>query len=167
MMNRSLVRLLLCAALLLGADAVYGATGALSAGLKLSDGEKLEVVKLTLEEVLVPTNDFLNKRQREWGIVISSLNLKKEWLGKLDRGKFQVLTPQQIWWKAMREGSFEYLAITEFKIEGDRAVIELSKAWARGKHDGNERSERRGLVMEFQKIGKRFVRRVINVIKSH
>jgi hypothetical protein len=133
---------------------------------KFNNKDKLEIVKLTLEEVLAPTSNFLTLRQREHGIILSSRNLRKGWAQELACWHVRVLGPLDIERRSWREGSFQYLEFNRLSIEGDKVIVRLEKIWAQGPYDYKQRTERSRIVLEFKKTEGGFSRTVIEQFVS-
>jgi hypothetical protein len=155
----------LSVALLLIGMALAPSTDAQSRKTDFTDQDKVEIIKLILEDVRAP-NSFLNPAPGYLYITLSNQNLTKDWLRKIGGAGREVLAPDEIQKKANKDGSFEYLAFTGFRIEGDRLIVGVMRQWSRGEKDELVRGGRRGITVEVRKSGGRFSREIISWTES-
>jgi hypothetical protein len=104
----------------------------------VSDADKAEIVRLTLEDALVKMkilDDNPSTRGKE-SIVLSSKNIKPDWVPNLPGYKLVVMSPSEIQKKADSEGDFLYLSFVGFKVKGSCVAVALANWWAVGKNSG-------------------------------
>ena len=95
----------------------------------LTDGDKAEIVRLTLERALVkreiPDYDYIKDLKQ---VLISNKNIKTELLPKFDGIGFALLKPEEIEERAERvAGSYIYfLEFGKFKVEDAKVMVDLN-----------------------------------------
>lgn len=104
--------------------------------IEITDADKAEIVNQVLENALVGKNlpDYylLTKQKRQ--TVLSTENIKPEWVKLLPSVKLELMTAKQIQSRANNKKDFLYLSFAEFKQAKKGIVVTLSNSWAVGKN---------------------------------
>ena len=116
-----------------------------------SDNDKAEVLRAMLTQGIDPQWGLLEREQREAGVILSTKNLKREWLQGFQGVRIQLSTPEQIQRKADNEGDFLFLSFPEFKIRKQCIAVTLSNSWAKGKNSKSIYMSGGGLIYEYRK----------------
>lgn len=128
----------------------------------VSDNDKAEVLRATLMQGTAPQMGLLDQKQRETGMVLSTKNIKPEWVQGLRGVNIQLWTPADIQRKADDEADFQYLLIPEMKVRGGQCiVVTLSNTWAIGKKSKSVYMSGGGLTFEYRKESGKWVRKFI------
>lgn len=102
-------------------------------GINLTDEDRVEIVNQALQQGLVK-KEIVDHERLASPIVLSTKNIKNEYVPKLDGYKLELLSPEKIEKKAEKEGAFLYLSFHIFKVEGEKVEVLLLNKWA-GKPD--------------------------------
>lgn len=115
----------------------------------ISDSDKAEIVKLTLEDALVKKKipDYNMLIEQRGNIVLSTENIKPDWIPNLSGYKLTLLSPAEI----QRKGDFLYLSFDEFKVKGSCVAVTLTNSWAVGKKSGMGYLSGGGFTYEYRK----------------
>lgn len=128
---------------------------------EVSEEDKAEVLRATLIQGAAPQWGLLDQRQRETGVVLSTKNIKPEWLQGLQGVGILLWTPADIQRKAEDEGDFQYWLIPEMKIRRQCIVVTLSHTWARGKNSKSLYMSGGGLTYEYRKESGKWIGKFI------
>lgn len=103
--------------------------------LRLTDGDKTEIIKLTLERALVAKEipDYHIIEDKE-NMVLSTENIDPNLVPKILGVNLTLLDPDKIQEKADREGDFLYLCFKQIQIKGSRVIVSLDNIWAVSKN---------------------------------
>ena len=106
--------------------------------IELTDADKADIVNQILEDALVkkriPDYGMLTEQKGE--IILSSENIKTEWIKSLPNIKLKVMSEREIQNKADKSKDFLYLSFSNFRIAKKGIVVTMSNGWAVGKHSG-------------------------------
>ena len=122
----------------------------------VSDEDKAEVVRA----ILIQGTEgqlLLDQEQRKTGVILSTKNIKPEWLRGFQGVRIQFLTPAEIQRKADKEGDFPFLLIPEIKVRSQCIAITLSNTWAQGKNSNALYMSGAGLIYEYRKESGKWV----------
>jgi len=103
--------------------------------LRLTDGDKTEIIKLTLERAIVAKEipDYHMIEDKE-NMVLSTENIDPDLVSKISGVNLTLLDPDKIQEKADREGDFLFLRFKHIQINGWRVIVSLDNIWAIGKN---------------------------------
>jgi hypothetical protein len=135
----------------IGCDDVSEPAGA------ISDDEKAEVFRSTLAQATDSRLALLDQKQRETGAVLSTQNIKPDWVPALRDLRIQLLTPDQIQRKADSQGDFLFLSMPEMKIRSQCIAVMLSNNWANGKASKNLNMSGGAFAFEYRKESGKWV----------
>lgn len=140
-----------------GCDEAGGEAG------NVSDVDKAEIVRLTLEDALVKKAlpDFNLLVERKHDIIISMLNMSAAWIPRINGFKFISMSQAQIQQKADREGDFLYLSFARFTAKGSCVAVTLVNSWAVGKKSGMGYLSGGGSMYEYHKQGAKWIGKII------
>jgi len=128
---------------------------------RVTNQDRAEIVRLTLAEVLAPSSNFLSEKQSKGVVILSSKNIKPSWVTKVEGHDVVCLTPDEIQKKANREGDFEYLYFAQFKVRGEKVLIEVVNTWAKSKGSGKGYLSGGGRTLEYSRVQAKWVSRFI------
>lgn len=99
--------------------------------IELTDEDKAEIVNQILEDALIKKNipDYNPKGK----FILSTENIKPDWVKPLPKIKLNLMTPDEIQSKADNKGDFLYLSFAEFAPKGKCVLVTLENGWAKGK----------------------------------
>jgi hypothetical protein len=100
--------------------------------LGLTDGDKTEIMKMTLELALAP-GVFAHIIDKE-KMILSTENIDPNLVPKMPGVNLALLDPDKIQEKADREGDFLFLRFKQMQINGWRVMVSLDNIWAIGKN---------------------------------
>jgi hypothetical protein len=126
----------------------------------VSDEDKAEVFRSILAEA--SRSGFLDQKQRETGVVLSTQNIKPDWARGLPDLRIQLLTPVEIQRKAESEGDFQFLSVPEMKVRSQRIAVTLSNGWAKSKGSKNLYLSGAGSTYEYRKESGKWVGKFIS-----
>lgn len=99
----------------------------------LSDPDKAEIIQWLLSEAVTETMGANYESTSNQRIILSTENLKLNWLSPSLAKKFVLMTPTEIQDKANRDGDHRYWQFEKAKVRGSCVAIALSNLWADGK----------------------------------
>ncbi len=125
----------------------------------MSDADKAEIVRLTLEDALIKKTipDYNRLVEGGRGIAVSTENIKAEWVPTFRGLKFILLSPAEIQRKADREKDFLYLSFARFRVKGSCVAVTLANSWAVGKNSAMGYLSGGGSVYEYRKHGTKWI----------
>lgn len=100
----------------------------------VTDEDKAEIARLAFAASVGAGSGLLMKEQLTEDLIVSTANIKPEWLNGITDIKFKFLSQNQIQQKADREGDFLYVSFPYFKVKGLCVAVEVSHTWAVGKN---------------------------------
>lgn len=121
----------------------------------LNDGERAELVRLTLERALIdheiPDYGML---QDPANVVLSTENIKPQFVPRLPGVTLELLSPEEIQARADTQGDFLYLRFDEMSTSRENeATVSLSNTWAIGANSGKAYLSGGGFTVEYKKEG--------------
>lgn len=121
----------------------------------VTDEDKAQITKLILatallEKVKIPDYELLTEGKNS--VILSTKNIRPNWLPPLPGIKLVIMKPQDIQRKANREGDFLYLSFTKFVIKGSCVAVSLDNTWAVGKNSGMGYLSGGGFTYEYHKV---------------
>lgn len=128
----------------------------------INDSDKAQVVKLTLEQILNPKLGLLEKRQRDEGVILSSKNIKPDWIKDVQGITIKLMGEQQIRRKADREGDFLYMSFPEVRVRGACIVVTITNTWAVGKRSRMVYLSGSGYTYEYRKQSGKWVGKFVS-----
>ena len=126
----------------------------------VGDDDKAEVLRAMLIQG-IEGRSLLDQAQREAGVILSTKNIKPEWLRDFQGLRIQFLTPNEIQRKANKEGDFLFLLIPEIKVRSQCIAITLSNTWAKGKRSKSFSMSGGVLIYEYRKESGKWVGKVV------
>jgi Carboxypeptidase regulatory-like domain len=126
-----------------------------------SDDDKAEVFRSMLTQLTAPESGWLNREQREGGVVLSTKNIKPEWLQGVEGLSIELLTPAEVQRRADRQGDFLFLSVPELKVRSQCIAVTLSNSWAIGKNSKSLYMSGTGFIYEFRKESGKWVGRYV------
>lgn len=139
----------------LGCERISEGSGA------VTEKDKAEIVRLAFTDAMSWSSGLLMKEQREKDIIVSTKNIKSEWLSGLSDIKFRLMSQKQIQQKADSEGDFLYVSFPELKARGQCVVIEVANTWAVGRNSGMGYVSGGGDRYEFRKVNGKWIKKNI------
>ena len=121
----------------------------------VSDDDKAEVLRATL--IQGTAWGLLNPEQRETSVILSTKNIKRDWLQGLEGVSIQLRTPDEIQRKADDEGDFQFVEIPEIKVRRQCIAVTLSNTWAKGKRSRSLYMSGGVLIYEYRKESGKWV----------
>jgi len=128
---------------------------------EVSDADKAEVFRAMLMQATTPQWGVLDPKQREVGVILSTKNIKGDWLQGFEGVSIQLWTQADIQRKADDEADFLYLWIPEMKVRGQCIAVTLSNTWAVGKNSKSAYMSGGGLTYEYRKESGKWVGKFI------
>lgn len=126
----------------------------------VSDQDKAEVLRATLIQGAQQWG-LLDQKQLETGVILSTKNIKRDWLQGFQDLRIQLWTPDKIQRTADDEGDFQFLLVPEIKARRQCIVVSLSNTWARGKRSKSLYMSGGGLIYEYRKESGKWVGKVV------
>lgn len=123
----------------------------------VSDVDKAEVFRSMLRRVAAPDSGLLEQEQRESGVVLSTKNIKPEWLQGFRELSIKLWTPDEIQSKADSEGDFMFLSVPEMKVRSQCIAVTMGVSWAKGKNSKVVYMSGGGLIYEYRKQSGKWV----------
>ena len=100
--------------------------------LRLTDGDKTEIMKMTLELALA-TGVFAHIIDKE-KMILSTENIDPNLVPKMPGVNLTLLDPDEIQERADRECDFLFLRFRQMQINGWRVIVSLDIGWAIGRN---------------------------------
>lgn len=110
-----------------GCDGIAGGAGV------VNDVDKAEVVRLTLAQAISPKLGLLEQEQRDKGVILSTRNIRPEWIKGVQGITIKLMSQSQIQRKADRERDFLHMSFPEVRVKGTCIVVVVANSWAVGK----------------------------------
>lgn len=126
----------------------------------VSDRDKAEVLRATLVQGGRQWG-LVDQQQRETGVILSTKNIKRDWLQGFQDLRIQLWTPERIQRKADDEGAFQFLLVPEIKVRRQCVVVSLSNTWAKGKRSKSSDMSGGALIYEYRKEFGKWVGKVV------
>lgn len=130
-------------------------------GDDVTEADKAEVFRAMLMEATGPQGGLLDPKQRETGVILSTKNIKRDWLKGFEGVRIKLWTPAEIQRKADDKADFLYLLIPEMKVRGQCIAVTLSNTWAVGKNSKSVYMSGGGLIYEYRKESGKWVGKLI------
>jgi hypothetical protein len=125
----------------------------------VSDSDKAEIIRLVLEDALVKKEipDYNLLTEGKENIILSTQNIRSNWVPSLPGYKLILMSPAEIQKKADFEGDFLHLSFVVFKVKGSCVAVTLANSWAVGKHSGMGYLSGGGFTYEYRKQSGKWV----------
>ena len=95
------------------------------------DLDKQTIAQLSLEWAILDKNiPGYNLMKDKNHIIVSTMNINKNYNFTLEDISFTILTPEEIQQKSNKDGDFLYLEFRGLDIYGNTATVELHNSWA-------------------------------------
>ena len=127
----------------------------------VGDDDKAEVFRSMLTQITAPGSGWLDREQREGGVVLSTKNIKPEWVQGIEGLSIQLLTPAEIQRKADNQGDFLFLSVPELKVRSQCIAVTLSNSWAQGRNSKSLYMSGTGFIYEYRKESGKWVGKVV------
>jgi len=132
-----------------GCDEISEASGI------VNDADKAEVVRLTLVQAISPKLRLLEQKQRDERLILSSRNIKPEWLKGVTGIRIRLLSEKEIQREADLHGDFLYMSFPEIRVRGECITVTVANSWAVGRHSRMVYLSGGGYTYEYRKeLGK-------------
>ena len=126
----------------------------------VSDKDKAEVLRATLVQGAQQWG-LLDPEQRKIGLILSTKNIKRDWLQGFQDLRIQLWTPNKIQRIADDGGDFQFLLVPEIKVRKQCIVVSLSNTWAKGKRSKSLYMSGGALIYEYRKESGKWVGKVV------
>ena len=123
----------------------------------VTDEDKMQILTLAVANALNPNSHLLESEQKNDGIIVSTGNIKSEWLKNLTFPKMKFMSRTQIQQKADREGDFLFVSFPYLKVKGQCVALEVSNTWAIGKNSKTVYLSGGGYRYEFRKVNGKWI----------
>jgi len=117
----------------------------------VGDEDRAEVVRLTLAQVFSSKSGLLEQEQRDKGVILSTSNIKPEWVKDVQGIRIRLMDQKQIQRKADREGDFLYISFPEVRVIGTCIAMTVTNGPAVGKHSRMISLSGGGYTYEYRK----------------
>lgn len=128
----------------------------------VSDKDKAQVLRLTLTQAVSSKLALLDQKQRDNGVILSTENIKPEWVKDVPGIKISLMAQKQIRRKAEREGDFLFLSFPEIRARGQCIAVTVANTWAVGKHSRTVYLSGGGYTYEYRKQSGKWVGKLVN-----
>ncbi len=126
--------------------------------MQLTDADRGEIVRQLLNYLLTSRLLLFEEQSRpDATIVLSTKNLKEEWLSTEQRKKFNTMTQKEVQTKADTSGDFVYASIVKLEAKGNCVGASIENAWAVGKNSDMVYLSGGGFTYEFRKTSNRWL----------
>lgn len=126
-----------------------------------TDEDKVQIARLAFVDAVGAGSGLLTSEQRNKSVIVSTENIKPEWLIGVTDLKLKFMTQSQIRQKANREGDFLYVSFPHFKFKGMCVALEVANSWAVGKNSRFVYLSGGGSRYEFRKESGKWVQKSI------
>jgi hypothetical protein len=126
----------------------------------ISDRDRSEILRQALQQLV--HSKMLMGDQLKGQIVLSTQNLKREWVPEVAGLQLALMSSHEIQKKADHENDFLYVSFSRFKVNGMCAVISFSNTWAVGKRSTMVYLSGGGFEYEFHKESGKWVGRFLS-----
>ncbi len=104
--------------------------------ITLTSEDRAEIMRDVLSREITRRREEESKygtlKKGEFQIILSTLNIEPELVPKLTDVKFILMKPSEIEARMKREGRVQYLAFSEFRVEGSKVIVTLlANNWSR------------------------------------
>ena len=123
--------------------------------------DKSEIVRQMLKTFLEKHSNLFMDEQKDNKIILSTENIKKEWLTTKEKQELNLMEQSEIQRLADNTGDFLYLKFSELKVKGKCVSVSLDNIWAIGKNSGKGYLSGGGVTYEFRKIDNRWVKKYV------
>jgi len=117
----------------------------------VSDEDKAEVIRLTLAQAISSKLGLLEREQSDKGVILSTRNIKPEWVKDVPGIRISLLGQKQIQAKADREGDFLYMSFPEITTRGACVAVTVTNTWAVARHSKLVHLSGGGYTYEYRK----------------
>lgn len=131
----------------------------------VTDEDKIQITKSILETALISKPkipDYNLLTEGKDSIILSTKNIKPNWVPILPGIPLVLMKPQDIQRKADREGDFLYLSLTKFVIKGSCVAVSLDNTWAVGKKSGMGYLSGGGFTYEYHKVAGKWIGKFVS-----
>jgi hypothetical protein len=128
----------------------------------VSEEDKAEVIRMTFSQAVNPKMGLLMQEQRSNGVILSTKNIKPEWVQGLQGVRVRLMSQSRIQQKADREGDFLYMSFSEVRVRGMCIAVTVANTWAVGKRSGMGYLSGGGYTYEYRKESGRWVGKYVS-----
>ena len=140
----------------LGCDKISEGSGV------VTENDKAEIVRTAFMDAISSNSGLLMREQREGGIIVSTRNIKPEWLNGISNVKVELMSQSQIQQEANHEGDFLYVSFPYFRVKGLCVAVEVANTWAVGKNSKFVYLSGGGNRYEFRKQSGKWVKKSLS-----
>lgn len=126
-----------------------------------TDEDKVQIARLAFVDAVGAGSVLLTSEQRNKVVIVSTENIKPEWLIGVTDLKLKFMSQSQIRQKADREGDFLYVSFPHFKVKGMCVAVEVANSWAVGKNSRFVYLSGGGSRYEFRKESGKWIKKSI------
>lgn len=126
----------------------------------VTDADKALVAKLAFENAFITNSGLLEKEQKD-SVIVSTRNIKPEWLKDVNSLKINLMSQNKIQNLADSTKDFPYISFSRFDVKGSCVAIEVANIWAVGNKSKTVYLSGGGKVYEFRKESGKWNRKLI------
>jgi Carboxypeptidase regulatory-like domain len=128
----------------------------------VGDEDRAEVVRLTLAQVFSSKSGLLEQEQRDKGVILSTSNIKPEWVKDVQGIRIRLMDQKQIQRRADREGDFLYISFPEVRVTGACIAVTVTNGPAVGKHSRMIYLSGGGYTYEYRKESGKWIGKFVS-----
>ena len=128
----------------------------------VNDEDKAHVVRSTLTQAVSSKLSLLDQKQRDNGVILSTENIKPEWVKEVAGIRISLMAQKQIRRKADREGDFLFLSFPEIRARGQCIAVTIANTWAVGRHSRTIYLSGGGYTYEYRKQSGKWIGKLVN-----
>lgn len=99
----------------------------------VEDEDMAEVLRLTLAKASSSKLGLVTQEQLDKGIILSTRNIKAEWVKDLQGVSIELMDQKRIQRKADRKGDFLYVSFPGVRVTGGCVAVTVANTWAVGR----------------------------------
>lgn len=126
------------------------------------DEDRAEVVRLALAQAISSKLGLLEQEQRDKGVILSTRNIKPEWVKDVQGIRIRLMGQKQIQRKADREGDFLYVSFPEVRVGGACIAVTVANTWAVGRHSRMVYLSGGGYTYEYRKESGKWIGKFVS-----
>jgi hypothetical protein len=129
-----------------------------------TEAEKAQIVNQLLEDSLIKKQspDFSYFLTHKDFIILSTKNIKPEWVNLPENIKIKLMSEAEIRQKVKESGDFLFLAFSEFEVRGDCLMVTFDYDWSNPSDINNSQTYPQGALFIYRKESGKLVWRMIS-----
>ncbi|MDX6712220.1 MAG: Carboxypeptidase regulatory-like domain, partial [Blastocatellia bacterium] len=92
----------------------------------VGDEDRAEVIRLSLARAFSSKSGLLEQERRDKGVILSTSNIKPEWVKDVQGIRIRLMNQKQIQRRADREGDFLYISFPEVRVIGTCIAVTVT-----------------------------------------